>query len=95
VDANYVRGLCRPPTFQGVRRCGKEDHLVYRQFVIEGNFKPPTKKRSEETEFSVEVFEFSVETLHMIHVCILLMMDALIALNILNLFLLCFFFCEA
>jgi hypothetical protein len=49
---NYVRGLCRPPQSM------KEDRLVYRQFVVEGKFRPPTKERSEETELSVEISLF-------------------------------------
>jgi hypothetical protein len=44
--------------FQSVRRSRKEYQLVYRQFVVEGKFRPPTKKRSEETEFSVDVSPF-------------------------------------
>jgi hypothetical protein len=44
-----------PPHSHSVRRSRKEDHLVYRQFVVEGKLRPPTKKRSEESEFSVEV----------------------------------------
>jgi hypothetical protein len=55
LDATYVRGLFRPPHFHSVRRSGKEDRLVYRQLVVEGKFGPHAEKRSEETEFSVEV----------------------------------------
>jgi hypothetical protein len=58
LDETYVRGLCRPQNFHGVRRSWKEDHVVYRQFVLEGKFRPPTKERSEETKFCVEVSLF-------------------------------------
>jgi hypothetical protein len=42
LDANYVRGLCRPPHFNSVRRCRQKDHFVYRQFVVKGELRPPT-----------------------------------------------------
>jgi hypothetical protein len=58
LDANDNSGLCRPPIFDSVRQYRQADRLVYRQFVVEGKFKPHTKKRSEKTEFSVQVSPF-------------------------------------
>jgi hypothetical protein len=55
LDANNVRGLCSPSHFHSGRR---SRNLLYRQFVVEGKFRPPTKERSEETEFSVKVSHF-------------------------------------
>jgi hypothetical protein len=55
VNTNYVRGLCRPPHFHGVRQSRKEDSLVYRQFVVEEKFRPRTKDRAEETKFTDQV----------------------------------------
>jgi hypothetical protein len=40
--------------FHGVRQRWYEDRLVYRQFVVQGKFRPPTKEGSEKIEFSVQ-----------------------------------------